>query len=129
MMQVISIKNSWLQIALILFMNAVYAQKGSLPVYKQFPTVPPFSLIAAPDSISFSKEDLTKKPVLIVVFSPDCEHCRQFTKDLLANYQLVKKAQIIMSSALNYNIIKKFYEEFKIADYPQIIVGRDRTNF
>ena len=121
-------------IALVLLTGFVQVKaqevQDSVPVYQRFPTVPPFTIMSAPDSIAFSKDDLKKrKPVIIIVFSPDCEHCKHFTKELLANYSLVKNARIVMSSALNYDLIKKFYEEDKIADYPNITVGRDGTNF
>ena len=60
-----------------------------------------------------------------MVFSPDCEHCQHETKELIAHIDLFKKAQIVMVSPLEYDYIKKFYEEYKIADYPNIIMGRD----
>ena len=101
-----------------------------MPAYQRFPSLPPFTIMAAPDSTKFGKEDLKKrKPVIIIVFSPDCEHCKHFTKELLAKYSLVKKATIVMASALNYDVIKKFYLDDKIADYPKIIMGRDGNNF
>lgn len=126
------LKRLSLFLILVTLLQSVHAQskEDSIPVYQRFPVIPPFSIMSAPDSTKFSKEDLKKKrPVIIIVFSPDCEHCKHFTKELLANYHSVKKAQIIMASALNYDIIKKFYTENKIADYPHIIMGRDGTAF
>lgn len=66
---------------------------------------------------------------MIVYFSPDCDHCIHFTKELLTHYALFDKVQIVMASALNYDIIKKFYLEYKIADYPNIHMGRDGIDF
>ena len=34
-----------------------------------------------------------------------------------------------MASPLEYHILKKFYDEYKIADYPNIIMGRDPSYF
>ncbi len=62
---------------------------------------------------------------MIMIFSPDCEHCINETRKLIAHIDLFKKVQIIMTSPIQYEFIKKFYEELKIADYPNITVGRD----
>lgn len=106
------------------------AAKDSLPVYQRFPTIPPFKLITAPDSTAFGKDDLRKKkPVVIVYFSPDCDHCKHFTKELQAHADLFKDAQIVMASSLDYDIIKRFYQEYKIFSFPNIIMGRDGTDF
>jgi thiol-disulfide isomerase/thioredoxin len=106
------------------------AQTDSIPLYMQFPNVPPFSIMQAPDSTKFSKEDLTKnKPTLIIMFSPDCDHCKHETTELLRNIELFKHWQIIMVAHLDYNLIKQFYTKFNIADYPNIVIGRDGAYF
>lgn len=112
------------------FYNVSFAQRDSLPVYLRFPTVPPFNIIKLPDSSRFTKEDLVKKKAtLIFIFSPDCDHCQNETKSLTANIELFKKAQIVMASPLDYGQIKQFYDDYKIADYPNIIMGRDPSYF
>ncbi len=121
-------------IALLMLMSGYCAvsqtSKDSLPAYARIATIPPFKLMTAPDSIAFEKSELKKKkPVIMVVFSPDCEHCKHFTKELLQKYNLLKNAQIVMSSALNYDQIKDFYIRDQIANYPHITMGRDGTNF
>ncbi|MEO8770284.1 MAG: thioredoxin family protein [Ferruginibacter sp.] len=118
-------------VALILLISfqhvhAQQAEEDTIPPYVHFPTVPAFNVMIAPDSTSFSNADLKRKqPVIFIVFSPDCGHCKNFTKELLAKYDMVKKARIIMASSLDYDLIKKFYEDDKIADYPGISMGRD----
>lgn len=64
-----------------------------------------------------------------MMFSPDCEHCQAETKELTAKIGLFKKAQIIMASPLDFNYLKEFYNEYKIADYPTITMGRDPIYF
>ncbi len=106
--------------------QTVCAQVDTSLLYLRFPTVPPFKIIRLPDSTAFTKDSLVKKKATIIIaFSPDCEHCRRETTELIAHIDLFKKAQIIMTSPIEYGYIKQFYEEFKIADYPNIIMGRD----
>jgi thioredoxin-related protein len=102
----------------------------SKPGYLLFPTVPPFNIITVPDSLPFTKADLKKrKPVMIVYFSPDCDHCKHFTKELLNRLSLFKKVQIVMASALDHNLIKKFYTEYQLGDHSSIKIGRDGIDF
>jgi thioredoxin-related protein len=99
-------------------------------LYLRFPTVPPFKLTNVADSTFFAKENLKKKTAtIIMIFSPDCEHCQVMTKKITDNITLFKKAQIIMATPLEYGIIKKFYNEYNIAKYPNIIMGRDPSYF
>ncbi|MEO9033701.1 MAG: redoxin domain-containing protein [Ginsengibacter sp.] len=108
-----------------------FAQADSTaPIYLRFPTIPQFTVYKAPDSTSFSKNDLEKKkPVVFMIFSPDCEHCQHETEALLANMEKFKGAQIVMITYLPYNEMIQFYKNYKIADYPQITMARDTKFF
>ena len=106
--------------------QSAFGQEDSTLLYLRFPTVPPFRIISMPDSTVITKDNLSKKKAtIIMVFSPDCEHCQAETRALTAKIELFKKVQIVMASPLDYSYIKKFYEEYKIADYSNIIMGRD----
>ncbi len=114
------------------FINISLAQTipVSEPAYKRIPQLPPFKLYTAPDSLVFTKDELKKKKAtIIMVFSPDCEHCLHSAEDLITHYNLFKKVQIVMASALPYEHVKKFYDNFKLGDYPNIKAGSDNTYF
>jgi len=114
----------------VLMSKAAVAQIDTSLLYLRFPIVPSFRLINVADSSIFTKNDLKKKrATIIMMFSPDCEHCQLETKELTAHMDLFKKVQIVMASPLDYNYIKKFYEEYKLADYPNITMGRDPSYF
>lgn len=106
------------------------AQTDSSLLYLRFPNVPSFRLINIADSSIFTHHDLKKKKAtIIMMFSPDCEHCQAETKELTAKISLFKKAQIIMVSPLDFNYMRQFYNEYRIADYPTITMGRDPSYF
>jgi thioredoxin-related protein len=126
------LKKFFILLAFPFLYNALFAQTAidSLPRYKRIPTVPPFKLVIAPDSIVFIKDELKKKRATIVmVFSPDCDHCVHSTEDLLAHYDLFKKVQIVMATSLAYSHVKKFYTGLKLVDYPNVKVGWDAAYF
>lgn len=123
-----------LVVALAFFCNTSSAQTAveadTVPAYKRIPTIPPFTLRLVPDSAEFTKADLKKKrATIIMIFSPDCEHCIHSTEDLLAHYDLFKNVQIIMGTPLAWEHIQKFWKDYKIADYPNIKVGLDNSYF
>ncbi len=104
--------------------------QDSLPVYKRFPTVPPFKMISVKDSTVFQKADLkNKKATMVMIFSPDCDHCQHATKELLANAAKFKKMQIVMASAASYEMIQQFYKDYGIAAHPNISMGTDQGYF
>lgn len=64
-----------------------------------------------------------------MVFSPDCEHCQHATEDLLKHFDLFKNVQIVMATPLEYKFIPSFYKKYRLADYPNITIGRDPNYF
>jgi peroxiredoxin len=104
------------------------AQTDSSQKYFKFPAIPAFSIIKVPDSSSFTNNKLKKnKPVVFFFFNPDCDHCHLETKNLVAKIEQLKNVQILMISILDFNAIKKFYNEYKLAEHPNITVARETT--
>lgn len=100
------------------------------PVYLRFPTIPEFTVYKAPDSTAFSRKDLQKnKPVVFIIFSPDCEHCQRETEMLTKNINQFKGTQIVMITYLPYDEMIRFYHNYKIGTYPQITMARDAKFF
>ena len=124
-------KNLYLFLIVIGFNSAVFSQVDSTsPVYLRFPFIPKFTIYKAADSTAFTREDLKKKkPTVFIVFSPDCEHCQRETDSLIRHINLFHNAQIVMTTYLAHDMMVKFYHDYKIANYPEIIMGRDAKFF
>ena len=81
-------------------------------------------------STFFTKADLKKKtPLLIMVFSPDCDHCKHETEELIKNIDRFKKVQILLTTWLPFDQMKKFYEEFQLSRFENITVVWDKSFF
>lgn len=116
--------------AAILSANGQTNTDDGTPIYKKFPDVPPFTITALPDSSKFAKADLKRnRYTLIMIFSPDCEHCQVATEDMLAHFDKLKKVQIVMATPLEYRFIIPFYEKYQLKKYKNISIGRDPTYF
>jgi thiol-disulfide isomerase/thioredoxin len=116
--------------AALLISFSVAGQNDSIqPPYKRFPTPPPFRLLLTDSSTYFTKANLDKKkPLFLYVFSPDCDHCKLTTEDLIKNIDKFKKVQIVMATWLGFGQMKKFYEDFQLSRFENLTVGRD-VNF
>ncbi len=114
-------------VIVILFSIAIAAAQPTEPPYKRFPDLPPFRLLLTDSTSTFGKADLPKnRPTLIVVFSPDCEHCRQLTDSLVVSLPAMEPVTIVMASLMQLEKIRNFYAEKSLATYPSIVMGKDR---
>src|SRR4051794_20050797 len=84
------------------FGATAYGQKDTiLPAYKRYPTLPPLQLLLSDSTTKYTKENVPKKkPVLLMLFSPDCEHCQHEAEQLVANKEAFKDIYIIMAATL-----------------------------
>lgn len=106
------------------------ASTDSIPAYIRIGTVPAFTTYKAPDSSLFTKKDLQKgKPLLLMIFSPECGHCQNMVTEILKNIDHFSKNQIIMVTWLPYSDMMSFYKTYKIADYPKVTMLWDPKYF
>ncbi|OSZ77370.1 hypothetical protein CAP36_13310 [Chitinophagaceae bacterium IBVUCB2] len=100
------------------------------PANKLKPDLPAFKLLSLDSTKVQTKEQLAKgKPVMILLFSPDCDHCKQLTESIVANKKKLKDIQVVMSSFKSLPLIKPFYEATKASEIPNLIIGKDFSWF
>lgn len=120
-------KRIFIAIAVLFISHICFSQADSTkPLYLRFPDLPQFTIAKASDSTAFTRDGLKKKrETVFIFFSPDCEHCQHETEALLANIEKFKNTQIVMITYMPYDMMKQFYKNYKIANYPLITMGRD----
>ena len=113
-------------IAFFLVTTSLFGQRDTTPPYKRFPTVPPFRLLKV-DSVSvLTKDNLKKnKAVLVMLFNPECDHCKHETEEIIKHMDELKKVQIVMATMAKYGPMKEFYSAYKLATFKNIQVGQD----
>ena len=109
-----------------LLVSDIYSQSDTIqPPFKKFPFFPPVKLML-PGNATFTKADLPKKkPVMLMVFSPMCEHCKQETEELITNIALFRRSVIVMATMMPYDSMMTFREKYKLDQFENIIVGQD----
>ena len=103
---------------------SVSAQSDT-PAYKRFPTIPPLQLLTV-DSSSFTKDNLKKhQPLIIMYFSPSCDHCKHQWEDMTKNWNDLKKYQILMVTYQPFEEMLDFYKNEHIVQYANVQLARD----
>ncbi|SDC01456.1 TlpA family protein disulfide reductase [Niabella drilacis] len=116
----------YLLLLLITIMSFGTARSQSLPPYKQYKTIPSVRLLSADSTGWELKAKLQKnKPVMMIIFSPECDHCKHETEELIKNIDKFKDIQIVMATPLPLKEMAKFAAHYKLHQYPNILVGKD----
>ena len=110
-------------VLLILFVMTTHighAQKGKLP---------PFHIIQANRKV-FTAHDLPMgKPVLIVYFSPDCDHCEKMLKEFFKQASDFQKASVALITYSSVDRVSKFERDYNLAKFSNIYTGTEGTTF
>jgi thiol-disulfide isomerase/thioredoxin len=123
-------KRIFLSILFIGITIATWAQNDVQPDYLKNPVVPEFRLLMQDSSTIFNTKDIPKgKPIVLIMFSPDCHHCEELTASIIKNIDKLKNTRIYMLTPMTISMIKPFYEKMELAKYKNILVGKDHEFF
>jgi len=99
----------------------------SLAAFSQ--SLPPFKMYRS-DKTIFNAAELPKtKPVVLIYFDPDCDHCQKLMKELFGKIEAFKKAEIIMVTFKSVEEVAAFEKQHNTQKYPNIIVGTEGIGF
>lgn len=101
-------------------------QQPLVPPYQRFPTLPPLQLLLGDSTSRYTKADLPrKKPVLYMLFSPDCSHCQQTAREMLEYKEELKKIHIVMATLQPLHRMNDFMREYRLNELDNVVVGKD----
>lgn len=121
-------KKTVLTLIIICLALSGFAQIDSTKQYFKSPYIPEFSIRKVPDSSIFTNKMLQKnKPVILMFFDPDCDHCQHATKNFTKEIKKFEDVQILMVTIYEMSKINKFRKDYKLAQYSNITVTKDVT--
>jgi thioredoxin-related protein len=116
----------------ILGLFSLYSVQAQTPAslpeapYLKNPGFPPVHLLEIDSVHFFTKDDVKKNhKILLMFFSPECEHCKHQTQDILAEIGKFKDIEIVMATFQPFDEMKTFYNYYRIGDHSNIFMGRD----
>ncbi len=69
------------------------------------------------------------KPVILIYFSPTCDHCKVFTENMLKRINKFKDDQLVMMSYEDIKEVKSFDDIYKLSSHQNIKVGSEGYTF
>ncbi len=91
--------------------------------------LPPFRMMQANGKV-FKAEDLpVGKPILLVYFSPDCDHCIKMLRAFFKDATGFKKASLAFITFLTLDKVATFEKSYGLKQYPNLYLGTEGTSF
>lgn len=91
--------------------------------------IPPFRMLQG-NGAMFSASDLQpNKPVIIIYFQPNCEHCQALMNDLFKKIVEFNGTQLVMVTYVRPNEMAAFQQSYHTDKYPNIKVGTEGNAF
>jgi thioredoxin-related protein len=111
----------------LIITTSSFAQLDTMrPAYQRYPTVPSLQLILEDSATKYTKANLPKnKALLLMIFSPDCEHCKQEATQIAARNKEFKNIQIVMVTPYPIYRMKEFANNTGLSEVKDIVVAKD----
>lgn len=112
-------------IVLACLSNTKAQDADSMP-YQRYGMLPSYEVLELDSSNVFSTYKIPDgKPIVIIYFSPDCDHCEQLTKSIIEHMDEFKKTRIYMITPMDLVQTSEFYNKLNLKEYKNIKVYKD----
>jgi thioredoxin-related protein len=92
-------------------------------------TIPPFKMALSNNKI-FNAIDLPKgKPLVLIYFDPDCDHCQKLMTELFKKIKSFKKAEMVLITFKPVTEVAAFEKKYTTSKYANMRVGTEGTLF
>jgi len=93
-------------------------------------TLPSFNVLLADSTTNLNMGQVVKgSPIVLLYFSPDCEHCQKETEEILHHMDALKNARFYFVTNDPFDRLKIFNYHYKLEQYSAIVLGRDDQFF
>jgi len=116
-------KNIVIFFVLCLFVACQWKSKGQ-------ETLPAFDLLLKDSVTHFNTSAINSgSPIVLMYFSPDCEHCQKETEGIIQNMDSLKHVRFYLVTNDPIERMQVYDKMYKLDKYPNIILGRDYKYF
>jgi len=93
-------------------------------------TIPPFDFLLSDSTTRFNTAAIPQgSPIVLLYFSPDCEHCQHETETIIHHMDSLKQVRFYFITNDPPDRIKVFSEVYKLDKYANITLGWDNQFF
>ncbi|MEI8279695.1 MAG: hypothetical protein WCG87_08005 [Bacteroidota bacterium] len=102
----------------------------TIPPYKKHPTLPAFNILMMDSVKTFNTFNIKEgKSTILVMFSPECDHCQHFIDDMVKKMDSLSNVNIYLTTFMGLTSLKAFYDKMDLGKYKNVTVGKDQTFF
>lgn len=117
-------------IFLVILSVSAYGQAQFEAPYQKNPSLPAFNMLMLDSTDVLNGNNIPSgRPVILIMFSPDCNHCEQLTDSIVKHMDRLAKARIYMVTPMYLPAIKEFYKKKQLSKHKNIVVGKDYEFF
>ena len=92
-------------------------------------TIPPFKMTLSNNKI-FNAADLPKgKPLVLIYFDPDCDHCQKLMTELFKKINSFNKAEMVLITFKPVTEVAAFEKKYTTSKFANMRVGTEGTLF
>lgn len=91
--------------------------------------IPAFRMAMTNGRYFTDKDILKDKPLVLIYFAPDCDHCIKLMDQLFSKIHQLDKATIVMITFESPRDVAWFERKYKTFEYPNIKVGTEGTSY
>jgi hypothetical protein len=92
-------------------------------------TIPSFKITLSNNKI-FNAADLPKdKPLVLIYFDPDCDHCQKLMSELFKKIKSFKKAEMVLITFKPVTEVAAFEKKYSTSKYANMRVGTEGALF
>lgn len=111
-------------LTLIAVTGSSMAQSDTTAPYKKIKGWPPLVLTQL-NKQEFTSKDLKKQETIIMYFSPECDHCKHQTTEMINRIKDLSKYQIVLATYQPEEEMAGFQTYYQLQKYANIRMGRD----
>jgi thiol-disulfide isomerase/thioredoxin len=101
--------------------SQAYPKRGS--------AIPDFKMLMTNGKYFYSKEIQKNKPLVLIYFAPDCDHCIKLMDELFKGIHKLDKASVVMITFEPTRDVAWFERRYQTAQYPNIKVGTEGLTY
>ena len=111
---------------LILGVGAHRAGKNFRTAQDSLKTMPSLNLLLTDSSTKINTKDMASNdPIVLIYFSPDCEHCQVQIQEIIDHIQSLQNVQFVLLTPISLHDLKEFGDKLNISQYKNITLAYD----
>jgi thiol-disulfide isomerase/thioredoxin len=69
------------------------------------------------------------KPIILIYFDPDCDHCQKLMGEMFKKINQFKKAEIVFATFKPVSELDSLYKKYSVLKYPNVKMGTENATY